>query len=54
MITSEGESQVLGNLQRKADAADGMFANLLAMMNNEMRIQKREYETTQIQIPAWL
>jgi hypothetical protein len=54
MITSEGESQVLGNLQRKAEAADEMFANLLAMMNNEMRIQKREYETTKIQIPAWL
>lgn len=36
VITTRGEADVLGNLQRKADAADRMFTALVAAMNTEV------------------
>ena len=54
VITSEGEANILSNLQRKATAADGMFSNLVAMMNNELSIQKKQHVTTPTQLPNWI
>ena len=54
VITSEGELNVLSNLQRKADAADRMFENLVRLMNDELAIQKNEYNATKTEIPSWL
>ena len=54
VITSEGEANILSNLQRKATAADSMFSNLVAMMNNELSIQKKQHVTTPTQLPNWI
>jgi hypothetical protein len=54
MITTEGQSNVLENLQRKSKQADKMFDMIVRMMSQEMKItQKNEY-TKQPEVPAWL
>lgn len=54
VITSEGERGVLQNLQRKALAAEKMFAHLVELMADEMRIDKKPKPTTQETLPSWL
>jgi hypothetical protein len=54
VITSEGEANVLSNLMRKSEAADRMFANLVAMMSNELQIEKTEKNINQSTLPSWL
>lgn len=53
VIASEGEADVLKNLQRKALQAEEMFANLIAEMNNAMGVT-RAPETQTVAVPAWL
>lgn len=53
IITSEGEADILSNLQRKTAQAEEMFANLIAEMNNAMGVTRRE-ETGVLTVPAWL
>lgn len=54
MITTDGQENVLKNLQAKEQKADAMFDNLVKLMNNEMTIEKRQPETKQIDLPDWL
>jgi hypothetical protein len=54
IITSEGESNILRSLERKSEAAERMFKNLVNLMNNELAIQKTEYKAQQTEIPSWL
>jgi len=54
VITTEGEKDVLKNLQRKAAAADRMFSNLVAEMNSALRIERSVAFTKEEQRPAWL
>ena len=54
MITTDGQENVLSNLQRKADAAAVMFDNLVAMMRNELKFNKRNQYTNTEEIPTWL
>lgn len=53
VITTEGGSRVLANLQRKADQADAMFTALVAHMNHARAIEARNY-TTPLEVPTWL
>lgn len=53
VITTEGGSKVLANLQRKADQADRMFSELTAHMNNARAIASHQY-TNKLEVPAWL
>jgi hypothetical protein len=53
VITTEGGSKVLANLQRKADQADRMFSELVAHMNNARSIASHQY-TNKLEVPAWL
>lgn len=53
VITTEGGSNVLGNLQRKARQADEMFSSLVAHMNNARSIDQVNYDH-KLEIPAWL
>lgn len=53
VISSEGQEQELKNLQRKAKAAEKMFAVLVAQMNNELSIQKKNPFTQKLQKPKW-
>lgn len=54
VISSEGEARVLSNLQRKAEAADRMFENLVSMMRDELKIREKNKHTNQTKLPAWL
>jgi len=54
IISSEGESGVLKNLNRKAAQSEQMFAKLVELINDELRIEKKNQPTNQLQIPSWL
>jgi len=54
MITTDGLNNVMANLQRKADASSMMFDNLVEMMRNELKIQKRNDYTKKEEAPPWL
>ncbi len=54
VISSEGEAGVLGNMNRKATQAEEMFSKLVALINNELRIEKQNQFTKQQENPSWL
>lgn len=54
ITTTEGEQDIMKNLQRKAKAAEAMFANLVAEMNRAVQIDRRTAFTKPIGVPAWL
>lgn len=54
IVTSDGEANVIKNLQRKELAADRMFSSLVTMMNNELSMtQSNPFHTTE-EKPIWL
>lgn len=53
VICSEGEADVLSNMQRKAAQSEEMFSNLIAEMNNSIAIEKR-IDNQKIELPSWL
>ena len=54
VISSEGERGVLSNMQRKSEQAERMFAQLVELMNNELRITQQNNYSKPEEIPAWL
>jgi hypothetical protein len=54
VVTTEGELEVLKNLQRKAGQADRMFTELVAHMNEELNLRAGDPYQTQEAVPAWL
>jgi len=54
IITTEGETGVLKNLQRKAIAADIMFENLVKFMNNEFKIERSISNTEKLEVAQWM
>ena len=54
VVSTEGELDVLKNLQRKAAAADAMFSNLVEEMANEMAVHIDNRFTTKEVMPSWL
>lgn len=54
VVTSEGESSILKNLQRKSGQAEVMFGRLVDLMNNELSLQQSNRFTSKIQLPKWL
>ncbi|MFH2056739.1 MAG: helicase-related protein [bacterium] len=54
MITTKGQDNVLYNLERKAEAANKMFDKLVQMMWREMRIEKTNTYTKNVEVPEWL
>lgn len=54
IVLTEGEQRVMENLQRKADAADEMFANLVAEMNNAVSVDRQKYYNATQELPSWL
>ena len=53
IVTTEGQDQVLKNMQRKQRQADQMFANLVEHMREGMHLQI-EQGTKQQELPSWL
>jgi len=54
IVTTEGSAGVLANLNRKAAQAEEMFANMVELMNNELRIDRSEIFPKIQEVPAWL
>ena len=55
IISTEGEADVLGNLQRKSVAADRMFGEMVAAMHNAMSVAPKHYAAAKIgTLPTWL
>jgi hypothetical protein len=54
IITSEGEKNVLKNLQRKAKAADKMFSDLVTHMNAARSVDRGVSYNQNQEVPSWL
>jgi len=54
VVTSEGESRVLANLQRKSAAAETMFERLVSLMSQELKIEKKSHNLKPIKLPAFV
>jgi superfamily II DNA or RNA helicase len=54
VVSTEGESRVLENLQRKAESAAEMFANLVDEMNHAISLQNLTQFNNQESLPSWL
>lgn len=54
VITTEGQKDVLLNLQRKAKAADQMFSSLVSHMNEATHVARVDQGAVPCEVPAWL
>lgn len=54
VITTEGEQNVLANLQHKSQQAEKMFDRLVHFMNESQRVEKRVYDEKNIIIPPFM
>lgn len=54
IITTDGEHDVLANLQRKATAADRMFSALVAHMNDALHLRMVNEFSMREEVPSWL
>jgi hypothetical protein len=54
VIASEGESGVMANLRRKANASDRMFERLVHHMSEAITVEHRRSFTHNEEIPRWL
>jgi len=54
VVTTEGEQRVLNNLKAKSAAAEKMFDKLVDLMNNELKIERKNDTKTKEEVPAWL
>jgi hypothetical protein len=54
MITTQGQENVLKNLQGKEQRAAEMFTNLVMLMRNELKIEKTKPDTKKVSVPSWL
>jgi hypothetical protein len=54
MITTDGQENVLRNLQRKEEQASAMFDALVRLMGRELKIERRNDYTNQMEVPPWL
>lgn len=54
VVASEGEREVLSNLQHKQRKADQMFANLVAEMSAAMAMTRPPRPTLSLEVPSWL
>jgi hypothetical protein len=54
IITTEGQKNVLQNLERKSEQAQKMFEQLVSMMWKELKIEKKEKATEKVKVASWL
>lgn len=54
MVRTDGDANVLANLQRKSAAADKMFADLVAHVNDSLRIDGSRRYDAPVEAPSWL
>lgn len=54
IIATEGDRSVLLNQKRKARSADRMFEKLVALMNDQLHIERTAQFTEPERVPSWL
>lgn len=54
MVTSEGEADVLRNLERKAAQAEKLFARLVELMNDSLSVTETRDHNSEISLPSWM
>jgi len=54
LITTEGEADVMQNLQRKAEATDKMFSKIVEEMAHELHMKQGDTFATNMEVPSWL
>ena len=55
VVATDGEAGIIGNMQRKAAQADAMFSQLVAQMNQSIKIERQAFKGTQkVESPSWL
>jgi SNF2 family DNA or RNA helicase len=54
MIATDGQADVLKNLERKTRAADDMFTQLVGMMYKELKIERTNEYTKKGLVPSWM
>ena len=55
IISTEGEADVMGNLRRKSEAADRMFAEMVAAMHTAMGVKVPQSSAPgRVDVPSWL
>ncbi len=54
VICTEGSMKVMDNQKGKAAAADEMFGNIVALMKDELSINRTQNYNTKTRIPQWL
>lgn len=54
IVVGSGEDRVRANLQRKSDASDQLFDELVALMHDQLTIRQSDPYTSRGQVPSWL
>ena len=54
VVTTDGACNVLANLRRKQEAAEHMFARMVALMSRFQAVERTAYGETKVEIPGWL
>lgn len=54
IISTEGEQHVRESMDRKSRAAERMFTELVANMNQSLRVVRQREDTHTTEVPAWL
>ena len=54
VVATTGERYVMGNMQRKADAADAMFSALTQHMRDAVRVDRDRTAGVALEIPSWV
>jgi hypothetical protein len=54
VVSSEGEREVLKNLQRKKTNADAMFSRLVSEMTSAMSLHRPIRQPLTLEVPSWL
>jgi RecA/RadA recombinase len=54
VVTTDGAAGVLANMRRKAEQADRMFSELVANMNDALRLEAGAFGDSNTEVPGWL
>jgi hypothetical protein len=54
IVRTDGDANVLANLQRKAAQADKMFSDLVGHMNDAMGVKRERTYDNNVEVPTWL
>lgn len=54
VVATEGELRVIGNVRKKAERAEAMFASLVRSMNEATKIERINNYTNKPEVPTWL